>query len=60
MRVVKLIETLTGIAVGALLTSGPYADDLQVPNVILQGLATGMPKNGALNDLEISNFFFFS
>lgn len=32
---------LIGIAIGALLTTGSNADTLQVPNVILQGLATG-------------------
>lgn len=34
-------EIYLGIAIGALLTSGSNADTLQVPNVILQGLATG-------------------
>jgi hypothetical protein len=36
------MKIFAGIAIGALLTSGPYADNLQVTNVILQGLATGM------------------
>jgi ZIP Zinc transporter len=31
----------TGIGIGTLLTSGANADNLQVPNVVLQGLATG-------------------
>lgn len=31
----------TGIAIGTVLTSGANADNLQVPNIILQGLATG-------------------
>lgn len=34
------IETL-GIAIGAILTTGSNGDNLQVPNAILQGLATG-------------------
>jgi solute carrier family 39 (zinc transporter), member 1/2/3 len=39
MRRISL--SISGIGIGALLTSGPNADNLQVPNVILQGLATG-------------------
>lgn len=34
-------DCFSGIAVGALLSTGSNGDNLQVPNVILQGLATG-------------------
>ncbi|CAG9805462.1 unnamed protein product [Chironomus riparius] len=35
------IVSALGILVGAILTTGSYGETLQVPNIILQGLATG-------------------
>lgn len=44
VTIIKLflfIITLIGIAVGTILTTGSNGDNLQVLNIILQGLATG-------------------
>ena len=44
VTIVKLflfIITILGIAVGTILTTGSNGDNLQVLNIILQGLATG-------------------
>ena len=44
----KTIFLTKGIAIGALLSTGSNGDKLQVPNAILQGLATGNERESVL------------